>query len=73
MNIFIKEKINLIMGRVKMDINNLTIIIAFINLLIFIVIPIGIVVFIVKIVKSQKRMKSDIELLNRRLSKLENK
>ena len=61
------------MGRVKMDINNLTIIIAFINLLIFIVIPIGIVVFIVKIVKSQKRMKSDIELLNRRLSKLENK
>lgn len=61
------------MGMVKMDINNLTIIIAFINLLIFIVIPIGIVVFIVKIVKSQKRMKSDIELLNRRLSKLENK
>lgn len=56
-----------------MDINNLTIIIAFINLLIFIVIPIGIVVFIVKIVKNQKRMKSDIELLNRRLSKLENK
>lgn len=58
---------------VKMDINNLTIIIAFINLLIFIAIPIGIVVFIVKIVKNQKRMKSDIELLNRRLSKLENK
>lgn len=61
------------MGMVKMDINNLTIIIAFINLLIFIAIPIGIVVFIVKIVKNQKRMKSDIELLNRRLSKLENK
>lgn len=58
---------------VKMDINNLTIIIAFINLLIFIAIPIGIVVFIVKIVKNQKRMKSDIELLNRRLSELENK
>lgn len=61
------------MGMVKMDINNLTIIIAFINLLIFIAIPIGIVVFIVKIVKNQKRMKSDIELLNRRLSELENK
>ena len=56
-----------------MDINSLTIIIAFINLLIFIAIPIGIVVFIVKIVKNQKRMKSDIELLNRRLSELENK
>lgn len=61
------------MWRMKMDINNLTIIIAFINLLIFIAIPIGIVVFIVKIVKNQKRMKSDIELLNRRLSELENK
>lgn len=61
------------MGMVKMDINNLTIIIAFINLLIFIAIPIGIVVFIVKIVKNQKKMKSDIELLNRRLSELENK
>lgn len=56
-----------------MDINNLTIIIALINLVIFIAIPIGIVVFIVKIVKNQKRMKSDIELLNRRLSELENK
>ncbi len=56
-----------------MDINNLTIIIALINLVIFIAIPIGIVVFIVKIIKNQKRMKSDIELLNRRLSELENK
>lgn len=61
------------MGIMKIDINNLTIIIAVINLLIFIAIPIGIVVFIVKIVKNQKRMKSDIELLNRRLSELENK
>ena len=42
-------------------------------LFIFIAIPIGIVVFIIKIVKNQKKMKSDIELLNKRLSELENK
>ena len=64
---FIKE------GELKMDVNNLTVIIALINLVIFIAIPIGIVVFIIKIVKNQKKMKSDIELLNKRLSELENK
>ena len=56
-----------------MDVNNLTVIITLINLFIFIAIPIGIVVFIIKIVNSQKKMKSDIELLNKRLSELENK
>lgn len=56
-----------------MDINNITIIIALINLVIFTAIPIGIVVFILKIVKNQKKMKSDIELLNRRLDELKNK
>lgn len=64
---FIKE------GELKMDVNNLTVIITLINLFIFIAIPIGIVVFIIKIVKNQKKMKSDIELLNKRLSELENK
>ena len=56
-----------------MDVNNLTVIITLINLIIFIAIPIGIVVFIIKVVKNQKKMKSDIELLNKRLSELENK
>ena len=60
-------------GELKMDVNNLTVIITLINLFIFIAIPIGIVVFIIKIVKNQKKMKSDIELLNKRLSELENK
>ena len=64
---FIKE------GELKMDVNNLTVIITLINLIIFIAIPIGIVVFIIKVVKNQKKMKSDIELLNKRLSELENK
>lgn len=64
---FIKE------GELKMDVNNLTVIIALINLVIFIAIPIGIVIFIINIVKNQKKMKSDIELLNKRLSELENK
>ena len=64
---FIKE------GELKMDVNNLTVIITLIKLFIFIAIPIGIVVFIIKIVKNQKKMKSDIELLNKRLSELENK
>ena len=64
---FIKE------GELKMDVNNLTIIIALINLVIFIAIPIGIVIFIINIVKNQKKMKSDIDLLNKRLSELENK
>ena len=64
---FIKE------GELKMDVNNLTVIIAFINLVIFIAIPIGIVIFIINIVKNQKKMKSDIDLLNKRLSELENK
>lgn len=56
-----------------MDINNLTIIIALFNLIIFIAIPICIIIFIVKIVKNQKKMRMDIELLNNRLSELENK
>ena len=56
-----------------MDINNLTIIFTLINLVIFIAIPIGLVIFIVKIVKNQKKIASDIELLNSRLDKLENK
>lgn len=58
-----------------MDVNNLTVIIALINLVIFIAIPIpiGIVIFIINIVKNQKKMKSDIDLLNKRLSELENK
>lgn len=56
-----------------MDINNLTIIITLLNLIIFIALPIGVVVFIVKIVKNQKKIVSDIELLNARLDKLENK
>ena len=60
-------------GELKMDVNNLTVIIALINLVIFIAIPIGIVIFIINIVKNQKKMKSDIELLNKRLSELENK
>ena len=64
---FIKE------GELKMDVNNLTLIIALINLVIFIAIPIGIVIFIINIVKNQKKMKSDIDLLNKRLSELENK
>lgn len=64
---FIKE------GGLKMDVNNLTVIIALINLVIFIAIPIGIVIFIINIVKNQKKMKSDIDLLNKRLSELENK
>ena len=64
---FIKE------GELKMDVNNLTVIIALINLVIFIAIPIGIVIFIINIVKNQKKMKSDIHLLNKRLSELENK
>ena len=50
---FIKE------GELKMDVNNLTVIIALINLVIFIAIPIGIVIFIINIVKNQKKMKSD--------------
>ena len=64
---FIKEE------ELKMDVNNLTVIIALINLVIFIAIPIGIVIFIINIVKNQKKMKSDIDLLNKRLSELENK
>lgn len=64
---FIKE------GELKMDVNNLTVIIALINLVIFIAIPIGIVIFIINIVKNQKKMKSDIDLLNKRLSELGNK
>ena len=60
-------------GELKMDVNNLTVIIALINLVIFIAIPIGIVIFIINIVKNQKKMKSDIDLLNKRLSELENK
>ena len=64
---FIKE------GELKMDVNNLTVIIALINLVIFIAIPISIVIFIINIVKNQKKMKSDIDLLNKRLSELENK
>ncbi|WP_449390189.1 hypothetical protein [Clostridium sp. ETTB3] len=56
-----------------MDVNNLTVIIALINLVIFIAIPIAIVIFIINIVKNQKKMKSDIDLLNKRLSELENK
>ena len=64
---FIKE------GELKMDVNNLTVIIALINLVIFIAIPIGIVIFIINIVKNQKKMKSDIDILNKRLSELENK
>ena len=64
---FIKE------GELKMNVNNLTVIIALINLVIFIAIPIGIVIFIINIVKNQKKMKSDIDLLNKRLSELENK
>jgi hypothetical protein len=56
-----------------MDINILTLIFALINLMIFIAIPIGIIIFMVKIVKSQKQMKSDIELLNKRLIELESK
>ena len=64
---FIKE------GELKMDVNNLTVIIALINLVIFIAIPIGIVIFIINIVKNKKKMKSDIDLLNKRLSELENK
>lgn len=64
---FIKE------GELKMDVNNLTVIITLINLFIFIAIPIGIVIFIINIVKNQKKMKSDIDLLNKRLSELENK
>lgn len=56
-----------------MDINNLTIIITLLNLIIFVAIPIGVVIFMVKIVKNQKKMMSDIELLNSRLDKLESK
>lgn len=55
-----------------MDINILTLIFALINLGIFIAIPTGIILFMVKIVKSQKKIKSDIELLKKRLSELEN-
>lgn len=58
-------------GAYKMDINILTLIFALINLGIFIIIPTGIIIFIVKIVKNQKKMKSDIELLKKRLSELE--
>ena len=56
-----------------MDINILTIIITLVNLIIFIAIPIGVVIFIIKIVKNQKKIVSDIELLNSRLDKLESK
>lgn len=59
-------------GTYKMDINILTLIFALINFGVFIAIPTGIIIFMVKIVKSQKKMKSDIELLKKRLSELEN-
>ena len=64
---FIKE------GELKMDVNNLTVIIALINLVIFIAIPIGIVIFIINIVKNQKKMKSDIDLFSNSLNLLFNK
>lgn len=56
-----------------MDINISTIIITLLNLIIFIAIPIGVVIFMVKIVKNQRKIMSDIELLNNRLDKLESK
>lgn len=55
-----------------MDINILTLIFTLINLMIFISIPTAIIVFMVKIVKNQKKIKSDIEILKKRLSELEN-
>ena len=54
-----------------MDINNLSVIITLFTLIF--AIPIGIVIFIVKIVNDQKKMKSEMDLLNKRLSELENK
>lgn len=56
-----------------MDINILTTIITVCNLIVFIAIPIGVVIFVVKIVKNQKKIMNDIELLNIRLDKLESK
>lgn len=40
---------------------------------IYLAIPIGIVVFIVKIISNQSKIKSDMELIKKRVSKLERK
>lgn len=56
-----------------MNINILTTIISLCNFIIFIAIPIAVVIFVVKIVKNQKKIMNDIELLNSRLDKLESK
>lgn len=40
---------------------------------IYLAIPIGIVVFIVKIISNQSKIKSDMELIKKRVSKLEKK
>ena len=52
-----------------MNIDNLV----FIYLIIIIDIPAAIIVFLVKIANSQKKMKAEKELLNKRISELESK
>ena len=50
-----------------------TIFFLLIYFIIYLAIPIGIVVFIVKIISNQNKIKSDMELIKKRMSKLESK
>lgn len=59
-----------------MDFSNITdgtIFFLLIYFIIYLAIPIGIVVFIVKIISNQSKIKSDMELIKTRMSKLESK
>lgn len=59
-----------------MDFSNITdgtIFFLLIYFVIYLAIPIGIVVFIVKIILNQSKIKSDMELIKERISKLESK
>ena len=59
-----------------MDFRNITdgtIFFLLIYFVIYLAIPIGIVVFIVKIILNQSKIKSDMELIKERISKLESK
>lgn len=60
----------------KMDFSQITdgtIFFLLIYFAIYLAIPIGIVVFIVKIISNQSKIKSDMELIKKRVSKLEKK
>lgn len=59
-----------------MDFSNITdgtIFFLLIYFIIYLAIPIGIVVFIVKMISNQSKIKSDMELIKTRMSKLESK